>query len=523
MKKGFYTQRLVNTFPLNSDIRNDEQSLGQQVFNPIGYEFDKQFQYINNKINNTNLLFASSRDIGLYYSFNLPQSFSFNFTTDSFISPTVSGLFDNVFYAVELAEDNLLENFWEGATPSRLTIEEVVSGIQGDTLLSICSGNDSTIIVSELPFVNRLCLAASGIAEAIQTIGGKSSVPSVKITGLDRNQTVISEEVNFLYDSTKQSVFEYSTISGIELTGCGKVDTINIYSNRFAANQLDPYIRDYRDTSFYPSTEGRTLFWNLETPNVISLSSYDVSDPFIRMDGQSSRSAISSFLAIRDEIPLDLIDLTVDKYTSSILAVSSGQLHVFSADIELPDYSTLSGKRYDSAAVIEPSSYWITSGEDIGIDYIWRRPTIGIIQHRSSVEKPDGNKFSLEDGVEVAYHTDTTSWIVGEPTDKMLRPPEVYTIDQLGQYVYTLETMFTDNTIHVDKRIVMSSYIEPTISFDLSFSAIGIDMDSEGCIWILDNNWSKRRIQLHYDTMLIDISKKTLYFREEYEEIRVYA
>jgi len=201
-------------------------------------------------------------------------------------------------------------------------------------------------------------------------------------------------------------------------------------------------------------------------------------------------------------------------------------VYIYNTDIPYPDMSKLHGKQYDAPSVIEPSSYWVIVGEEVEINYIWRRPTQSFVRHRAWVTKPDGTKRSLEEGMEVPYHTDNTSWIFGEPHGRAIRPSEVFTLDQRGDYVFSLECFYGDDTSSVDKRIVSTLYKTPEASFslwDLGFRVpiVGIDIDSEYKIWLLDSNNFKHEITPHYDKMIIDFKRKRIYFRERYDQIKV--
>jgi hypothetical protein len=207
--------------------------------------------------------------------------------------------------------------------------------------------------------------------------------------------------------------------------------------------------------------------------------------------------------------------------------VSSNKLYLYDGRLPYPDMRVLDGKNYDAACVIEPSSYWVVKGDDIQLDYMWVRPTTGLVRHRAWVQKPDGTKKSLESGSEVTYHTDDDSWIFGEPIKRSIRGTEIYTLDQRGDYIYSLEVKYTDETTSIDRRIVSVLYLEPLgewslVSIGITNPVRGIDIDSEGKMWVLDNTNVRYCINRHYDKMLIDFTKKVLYFRENYLQVRVY-
>lgn len=522
MRKGWSTQRLVNTFPLWTDIRTDEQSLGQQLLTPIGGALDDLNLLVETTRLNLSLPTFRESEIGTFYSYKLPDDIQLTFQSNFvLIAPIVSGLQDNVYYRVEATSDNTIESFWDTAVPSRIDIRD--PEIQSADFNIIASGVGSNLVINsfELPFSSTLEISVSGIYEAIQTYGDNVIIPTFYIDGTSEEGLDRTEEISFLYDGTKRSSFEFLTVSGIRLVGCDEIGEFQICTNKYQMNYLDPFRRDSRDLSFYDTSEARTLFWQLSRSDKLDLCIYDNSDATLRMDGFSSRSILQSFLLIdehNNRIEIADFDLS-ERY---IWAVGNQNLYLFSIDVELPDYSLLNKKQYDSPAVLVPNSYWVTSGEDIQIDYLWRRPITGLQKHRSWVEKPDGSIYSLENGVEVTYHTDSTSWILGEPEDKMIRNPEIYTINQYGSHVYTLETVFTNEEVYIDKKIIHSATMIPLKIFSLGFDAIGVSIKPDGNLLVVDSGWNTREIILHYDNMLIDSDKRMIYFRDNYSEVRIW-
>jgi len=208
--------------------------------------------------------------------------------------------------------------------------------------------------------------------------------------------------------------------------------------------------------------------------------------------------------------------MTVQSRSDNLWVVDNTKLYLYSADFPYFDNSQLIDKEYDAHSVIEfTNGPYTIKGDDIEVNYIWRRPIQGMVKHRVSVTKPDGTQKSIENGVEVAYHTDGTSWVFGEPKKRMIRASDIFTLDQYGEYIYQLEVMYADETTSVDTRIMHVVSQNAKAEFDLSAlgipnSIVGVDFDSEHKLWVLDTAGGKYEVNKHYDVMLIDFNKKII-------------
>ena len=114
----------------------------------------------------------------------------------------------------------------------------------------------------------------------------------------------------------------------------------------------------------------------------------------------------------------------------------------------------------------------------------------------------------------------------GEPNDRRIRPTEFYTLDQHGDYIYRLEVKYTDGSTSIDERIVsVLSQIPITqyalSSMGISDAGVGVDIDSEGKLWI-STSTKQCKIKPSYHYMLLDFDSKILYTREKYDSIEVY-
>ena len=536
--KGKSTQGLVNTFPPWANIRTDEQSLGYQLLNSSGAKIDDIREQLIKNTNNFYLPTSVIFDIDCYYSYKLPGNFIFtkeandgnNFT---YTPPTVSGLVDDTYYPVEIADKNNVETFWYSAVPDRLSL--------GDTL------GGEYLVASGFAFQSPLSpLTPSGILynpnQLTVTISGGNSYLGmydnkllrktvVQVDGKTRSGIDTVEELIFVHDESVKTIHDYEYTNEFRIYGVEDPDEAFVTITAAGFNMPDKPVSF--DLCVTDNKDEMPLFWNLghgEDPSVptLDLCKYEADELEIRLDG-----FINKFPYIQQElldengnnyVPQDIVP---EPHTNNIWVTSSTKLYLYDGKLPYPDMSALDGKQYDAASIIKPSSYWVVKGDDVELNYVWVRPTTGLVRHRVWVQKPDGTKKSLEDGIEVTYHTDDDSWIFGEPVKRAIRGTEIYTLDQRGDYIYSLEVKYTDDTTSLDKRIVSVLFLQPLGEWSLTDIGItnpvrGVDIDSDGRLWVLDNTETRYSINRHYDRMLVDFAKKTLYFRENYNQVRVY-
>lgn len=536
--KGRSTQSLVNSYPLWANIRRDEQSLGYQFLNATGQVFDDLREQLQRVSDNFYLSTSVINDIDTFYSFKLPTSYTFvkqdtDGTDLPYTPPTISGHRNGSYFPVTVPGSNDIETFWYETVPTDLSVAAT-------TGMSHVLVND---IIQHSPFTpatpsgwchipNQLTIKLSG-GETYLMLESNNLLSKglVQVHGLTRTGQEVTEELVFLFDETQKTLHEYQQIypSGIKVYGVDPVTAdIQVSSADFQSEDialeysLDVDVEDHDTPLFWALGSGTT------GASTLDLKTYMSNSLELRIEGFTDKQVLlQQELLDSNNNPITAIDLAIEPRTSHVWIVDSDNLYIYGGLFPYPETNQLSKKQFDAACVIEPSSYWAVPGDEIQIDYIWAKPTNGILAHRAYVKKPDGNLFSLENGSEVTYHIDNSSWIYGEPNARELRTSEFYTLNQIGDYVYTLEAKYSDGTSSIDQRIVTSQSITPIASYSRTSIGIpnpivGIDFDSEYKLWVLDNTGTKYQLNRFYDHVLIDFAKGVLYFRERYDQIRVF-
>lgn len=536
-RKAFTTQKLVNSFPPWSDIRTDEQSLGYQLINHIaGDPMERLLQQLSRITRNTQLSTAVISDPDIYYSVRLPATYEFVKSDDDetellFDAPTVSGTSGSDSYAVAQAPNNNIEGFWTEAVPTRVSLGDTASGefVLASGLITACPLYPRTP-EGELTVENNLYITVSGADTFIDFVDGELRHGIVQVDGTTRAGVNLTEECHgFVYDDTCPTLHEFSTVSGIRAYNIDDPDTafLTVASARYNSG---PYPMAY-DLAQSDGGQSIPLFWNVgrnSTTDIsqLSLFKYDIDDWDVRMAGYLEMSSILDIELLDGAANnINALDMAVEPNSNRLWIVSPTKLYLYSSDIPFPDLSVLTEKNYDARCRIEPSTYRTVLNNTVDLDYVWRRQMPGLVKHRVWVEKPDGTKKSIIDGAEATYTTGYDSWKWGEPViGRMVRPSDTFTLDQRGDWIFSLECYYGDDTYSIDQRVVSVVYKQPLAEFTLPVSRpiYGIDIDSQNRIWVLDDINQHYEIVLHWDLMLIDFERKVIYFREPYDNVRVF-
>lgn len=526
-------------FPSWSDIRNDEQSLGYQLLNTAGLQLDHLREQLRKAVDNLYLGTSVVSDIDVYYAVQLPGSYEFtkadgDDTELLFTPPTVSGVVASTTYQVSLAGHNTVEDFWYNATPTRLSIETTVSGMShlvasGHAYLSPLTPVVTSGIVHS---ANQLTVFASGITTAFG-ISDDNVVRRgiIQIEGTTRTGQDVTEELAFIHDGTQRTRHEFQSVDKVRVYGLQDPVRAFVSVKSAAFNEPD-YPVMYSELLKTTARQQMPAFWGVgigvSGQHTLAFKTYNAEDIELRLDGFVEKQNLFEMdLMDTSERYIPVKDLAVEPYSNRVWVVDSGSIYVYNAALPYPATSGMLLKQYDAPVVIIPSTYYLRLGDSVELDYHWRRPTQSLVKHRVWVQKPDQTKKSIENGVEVTYHTDATSWVFGEPeTNRAVRNSDIFTPDQYGDWIYAIEAHYGDGSSSIDQRIISVLKLEPLAQFGaaalgVTRELLGIDFDSEHKLWIMDNINVKYQLNRHYDVMIVDFAKKIVYLRENYDSVRV--
>ncbi len=535
--KARLTQRLANTYPPWSLVRSDDQSVGQQFLNAAGINLDKLNKEISRGCAGWHLATTPIPEVAEFYQYRLPGNFTFSRASDDdteleYETPVVSGYIGPVAFDVALAENNDIDGFWYQAVPDRWELLDittnsflVASGFVADSPIRplLASG-----LISP---VNRLGIKLDNAESYFGYENGILRRGLVQIEGENRELLDINEGHYFLQDEIQYTTQDFSSVSGIHISGIedDTATTIQITSAEF---QNGPYRSPY-DLDYDVNGESIPTFWAVESGSVggrttLDLVVYETPDLALRAEGFSD-----TYVALSQEFvnsigsSVNIVDIALEPWSDWLWAVDHTKLYLYKTDLPYPNCQTLDGKTAGPASILEISDEYVVPGTTITMNYIWKRPVRSPLRHRIWFSDPVGTKYAVENGVISPYTATLDFWIYnGEPHDRHLQTHDHFILNDPGVYTFALEVQYSDGTLEVDKKIVYVVQISPLAEYDLTTlgvtgAIVGVDIDSQHYLWVLDHNGVRYKLARHFDSMLIDYTSKIIYFREDYDTVRV--
>lgn len=546
---SYLSQKLANYYPSWARGRQDRQSVLQYFANPIANELQEVLRRTRIALNNGTLSTTDMYDIDIVYETKLGLNFDFQYDTSDYqipklIFPTVTVEIDTVPTAIDNAEGNTLDNFWYNAAPTRLTID-ATSLPYSQVLLesSLVTGSFDTFNDPYEPGYLYVTIsdATVFINESTREEG------YVRISGINRQGLQDYENVSFLFNMTKRTVKEWKSISTVEVININlgsdpkiKIDALDFnhshysYSDELYYDELGP-----KDLFIRPATIGgeahlEYLIYNIsqqedlyagdlylheQVNNTIKLTTIDT----VRLLS-SSEGTIGALLDVA---------LQDNRYKAYVLS-DDGKLRIYNTRNNYIDSNVLRERTPDVKTAIDIDSDMVTNGDTVKLKPHRHTGTNKIIKYKWDIEKPNGTKstfkFNATTGVfdEIAYATnaDSSAWSINpyehtSPYDFSYKTLE-YAIDSYGGHIVTLNTMYDDGNIDIDIRALQSKSIVPIAEITCGVAnPVGISINSDGEICIIDNVDDVHKIDLYYDYTMIDIENKIVYTREEYDDIQV--
>jgi hypothetical protein len=547
------TQKLLNSYPMWSSIRNDEQSNGAQFLNTIGLQLEDLHEQLINIEKNYTIPFANVTDIDILYKFQLPKTYQFtianNDTTNPIYSPpTVAGTIGSSVYTVGLSQFNDVESFWYDSIPTRInTASFPVTNIVTDLASVNMYGVIASITESQSPYIANINLDQPYTRLWVQCVGGTQYIDidqnsnvqrsSIVITGITRKGIQESETLIFLHDDLLPTMKEWQSISKLEIYNISPNTTnVRLLAHRFRRNQtplLQPPRSFYNLYSSAESKQDMDIFWELgingSGNSVAKLQTWDTDDIRVRMNGFISLDTLRSFELhnISNVAITTANDLAVEPFSNRIVVVDNTKLYLFDGDWTLPAMNIMDKKDVNVMSVMQTSTYHITPGDSFSIEYFWQRQITDPVRHRVWVQYPDGTLHNALAGSFSSY--DSSAYLFNNPVDRFLRAKEQYVLTTVGDYIFNMEVVYSNGVKEIDQRIISVDSKKALTEF--SFASIapggilrGVDFDSDHNIWILvdtSSTFTKIKVQLAYDIMMIDYQNKVIFFKEKYDQIRV--
>ena len=545
IKRAFTTQSLANSYPPWSNIRQDQQSLGQQFLNVVGNRLDDLRKQIDRIGRNYVLTTSNISDIDVVYQYKLPDNFLFTTDEDQDgvvipLAPTISGIVGSNTYGVSVTDENTIESFWYDSLPTRADIGDTVSGIH----LVMSGVVDATpFAASGINFLNSGLLTFENnlwveISDSTKSMDILDSVPvrgTIRIDGVNRTGREDTEYLVFLYNKIQPTIKEWSEVSNVEVYNIEPSGEAQIHIYDFPAG-LEPKADFYQHEKSKDSKESIEIFWSVEnyipdneetTVPVLNKVAHQ-SDQFQNLIAGLSETEVVHRVELLDTSSAridDVIDLAIQPFTDRIwILTDTSRLYVYDRYIISPNMSLATKKQFDALTVIELSSDYGILQDDLEIDFSMRRPIKSLQRHRVYIQKPNGVIYLLDEDDVLSAFTAGEGFVTRPANNRFIRGTNTVVLDQRGEWIITLETRYSDETTEYDQRVVRVDSREALAEFDLS-SAIsnptGLDFDSDHRLWVVDADNVNYPVELHYDIALVDFERKAIFFRENYDRVRV--
>jgi hypothetical protein len=525
------TQTLANHFPDWSEVRWNEQSVGQRLFNSFAVPMEHSYKELTRVSKNLHLVSTNLDEIDWTYRVDLDSSFEFDSAANDLINtqytaPVVSGVLDGTSYLVEVAENNDIETFWYTHLPDRISVGTMVSG--DFTLVDDLVDNAPFVLEQDLPTVNSLYVSITGGGRYIYIDKDTNALSRayVAITGTTDKGTEEYELLAFPWDQKQQTLKEWKTIEKIEClnmpTGAAILVTAGDCAN-------GPYM-DFWNISYSIDRNKIDQFWNVGSVDIgatLDVIQYSTDDIQLMLNGIFDLSVERSFEAL-DEASNNistLLDMAQQPFSNNIWAVSTDKLYCFDADFSTTaNAEVLNANTFDRAIAIDTDSVHYIRGDTVTLRFVQKNPSINVAKFRPFIIAPDGTKNNIVSGTLVSY--DENDLIATANYKMEVDLPYVFIPDQLGEYVVGVDIILIDGVrqqtrkiISVDSKIALTSFNLPN---DLVTSGVlGLDFDSNQQMWIYTTSGC-HEINLHHDVMIVDYDNKVLYLREPYDEVQIW-
>lgn len=538
---SYVTQKISNYMPLWSRARIDRQSNFQQLVNPMCIEFEDTIRKGNLALRGRFINTCSLAEMDIVYETRLPKNFEFQYDTGDFSAPrlidpniNVEINFGDPQTQIYIAEGNSIENFWQNAIPSRISVDATtISYAAALQEVEIGDGNISAFNAIYDP--GYLSITISDGTTFVNEATNESAF--IMIEGVNRRGVKDTELVRVIYNSTVKTIKEWKSLTSIKVvnvfpsTAKIKIDAVDfnyplrrydaeIYVDQsknekliFADIKIEPSNESYIEYKAYLANTVQDLLAGLNT--IITV-------------GQAK------LIDVSDQPILNILDIAVRPDSNRAITLDSTKMRVF--DIRFPhvDGTKLAGRTSDSSVLISTHSDYYIEGETFKLIPYRHNNIKRIIKYKWDIEKPDGTKKTfiynsttnmfdevtyIEDGSYSGWNLNPYELV--DPNNFYHRDLE-YTITEIGNHLFTLTVEYEDGERDVDKRIILSPYIKALAEFSHGIAnVVGIGFNSDDELCILDSSDEVHKVTMHYDTAMIDISNKKVYTREQYYSLDV--
>lgn len=547
MKKSPVTRELVNIFPSWSKVRKSDQSVGFQVLNTFGVEFEEMQKQIRTMRDNQYVSTANLDEIDLTFRVTLPTDFAFQIdssdpTNPCPRAPSCSGLLDGNWYDVDPAVDNDIRSFWYDSVPDRFSLANIVSGVDHELLTFEAQNSPQSGLWYHHLDGGDIWVECVGGIQYLTFEENELRRGNVRLQGITRKGTVEDEVLVFPWDQNQKTLKDWKKLTNVAAYNIESGVQVTVRSGNYAAEE---YL-DFWNLSFSEERQKIDTFWGLGLETTTTGTDTDAIAVLDKVHYTSDEWQ-QLVLGFSDKVPVEsweLIDETDDTISGIDITVSgvdiavqpySDRLWVADRDNMLFLYDLgeqmvsgvkkLAPSTAGSEIQIELDTPWVVLGQEILFTPWHARPIRNLIQYSVWYQTPSGGKFSFDGTTIVPYSSTYVSKIpVTTPLARTIGSLLSIPVTERGEYLIVFEGTFADGVEHQYRTIVPVNYKSPLAKFDLSSiipdPITGVDFDADQKLWVKTAD-DYYQLDFHTDVMLIDYDRKIIYFKEEYDQVVV--
>lgn len=537
MKKYPSTQEMAEIFPSWAKIRNDDQSTGYSILNALGYHIDKMDKTLAKQGQNTFLSTVNLDEIDILHKVQLPVDFEFSVdNTDPIFAvqlpPTVSGYIDSDAYLVQPDRTNNIEEFWYNAIPNRLSLQTTVTGVDHNLLTFVANDSPLEVELEHHLGGGYFWIECTGGSQYLLVENGELFRARIILRGITRAGLEDSETLVFPWEMKQRSNKEWKVITKIEIFDMEPSVQVNIRSGNF---NEEPYLDQY-NARYSNNRRKIDSFWGLgevEGRPTLDLITYQSDEWETIAAGFPDKQVLQSWeLLDENNLPVSGIDLTLQRFSERAwITTGNGKLYYYDLSEDMVSgVNFLNGKTPGSHINLDYNSRYLVVDETFTFTPWHSRPLKEVAKYRIWYQAPSGSLYGIQNGSSVATTVSGLAvdnpkiWVEGRQFARTIADKVSVQLTERGEYFFVLETVFIDGETHEERVIAKTCYKKPLVTLDVSSfcpEVSGIDFDSDQKLWLQSISGNYYQIGLHYDTMLIDYTKKVLYFREGYDNVDV--
>jgi hypothetical protein len=531
------TQGISNYMPEWSKARSDKFSNAQQMLNPLGDKLEKMQKFVVKQKLNSFIQTTELNQLSRMFRVELDKDMEIKSSLNEdgslfYVQPEISAIQNITRFDLFTSENNNLEGSYYNTLPTRIGTEK--SRIEESVIAGPIEATQiKEVLDAELEREGSVCLRVQGLSSSIyKTERGTIVFLKCRIKGESLFGREQQEDIP-LFDG--RPVFSRNLYRKID-----SIQFFNLYSEKitYTLSLFREPLSLIQDSFNYTTTEddSERIFWEAEKRNnktilkkKITLG--DTAGRLLRNAGRTVEVQETELLDIDNESSLDLIDVAPDLFEDRLYAVDSEYLYVYDKREEYPTVlKQISGDNGLADFVIDLDSDELgldENGEkEIAVKCIHRKPGKVIVRYRLSMKKPDGTCiFAIKDGAFTSSQSEATIF-TKQPDVTLADAGYTFILDQVGDYILELETMYRGGESSKDSKLVrilkssalVKYKLDRILNEDVPFSLF---FDSDHRLKILTTAGALHSLALRRDGVLVDYENKILYFSEDYSSVDV--